>query len=115
MNPLIATKGDRLAFSVGASGGTKIITGPMQVLLNCLFFNRNVGEAVGLPRIHDQLLPLELKAEADYEELLLVELEQRGHNVRLSLPSVLCCVHAACPPLSLLPIWRKEHALTVDR
>lgn len=81
MNPLIVTKGEHLAFAVGASGGTKIITGPMQVLLNCLFFNRDVGEAVGLPRIHDQLLPLELKAEADFDSELLVELEERGHNV----------------------------------
>ncbi len=41
----------------GASGGPRIITGTMQVLLNTLILGMNAADAVAAPRLHHQWLP----------------------------------------------------------
>ena len=63
MSPTIVLDGDGVLFAVaGASGGPKIITGTMQVLLGAMA-GMDAGSAVGAERIHHQWLPDVLMAE----------------------------------------------------
>ena len=50
---------DRCGFrlALGASGGTRIITGVAQTLLNRLSFGANLSDAIERARFHHQLLP----------------------------------------------------------
>ena len=41
----------------GASGGSRIITATINVLIQMLHFQKNPAEAVNAPRAHHQLLP----------------------------------------------------------
>ncbi|MEQ8763896.1 MAG: gamma-glutamyltransferase [Planctomycetota bacterium] len=63
MTPTIITQGDRLFMVVGAPGGSRIITGVAQVILNVIDHGMNVAEAVNARRIHHQWLPDELRTE----------------------------------------------------
>ena len=47
----------KLFMVVGAPGGSRIITGVLQVILNVVDFGMNVQEAVDLPRFHHQWKP----------------------------------------------------------
>ena len=63
MSPTIVLSPDGQLFAVaGASGGPKIITGTMQVLLNAMS-GMNAGQAVKQGRIHHQWLPNRLMVE----------------------------------------------------
>jgi gamma-glutamyltranspeptidase len=42
---------------LGASNGTRIITGVIETLVNALVFDLDINNAVALPRIHNQLYP----------------------------------------------------------
>ncbi|KAJ3180631.1 hypothetical protein HK101_009946 [Irineochytrium annulatum] len=66
----------------GASGGSRIITATLQVILNVLDFGMNIAEAVGEPRLHHQLIPHEVNVEYEFSADLEKELVDRGHKVR---------------------------------
>ncbi|KAJ7375100.1 hypothetical protein OS493_001834 [Desmophyllum pertusum] len=51
---------------VGASGGTKITTAISLVVMNYLWFNRTLSEAVVEPRLHHQLLPDYIRIDKDF-------------------------------------------------
>ena len=42
---------------LGGSGGPRIITGVLQVLLNSLTYKMNAQAAVNSPRVHHQWMP----------------------------------------------------------
>jgi gamma-glutamyltranspeptidase / glutathione hydrolase len=64
MSPTIVLDGEGRVFAIaGASGGPRIITGTMEVLLNAMA-GKGAGESVVLPRIHHQWLPDRLLVEA---------------------------------------------------
>lgn len=73
---------------VGGSGGTKITTGVLQVILNKLRFNYSAGDAVNRQRIHHQLSPNELNWQDDtldgpgWEKLIHQLEHNRGHVLR---------------------------------
>ena len=91
MNPTVITKRGDPVMAVGASGGTRIITSPMQAILNVLSFGLDVGKAIGLSRIHEQLLPDTLSVERGYSQDLLDSLAEYGHdNVSFYLPQCGC-------------------------
>lgn len=48
---------------LGGSGGSRITSGVIQVLLNILTFERNLKDAIEWPRLHHQLLPMLLEVE----------------------------------------------------
>jgi gamma-glutamyltranspeptidase/glutathione hydrolase len=54
MTPTMVFDGDRLRICIGAPGGTKIVTGIMQVLVNLLDHQMSPIEAVSAPRIDFQ-------------------------------------------------------------
>lgn len=69
MSPTIVIDGDgRVIAIVGASGGPRIITGTMQVLVNVLVRGMEAGEAVAAPRFHHQWMPDEVRLEPALRE-----------------------------------------------
>ncbi|MEZ4237495.1 MAG: gamma-glutamyltransferase [Myxococcota bacterium] len=82
MSPTVVTDADgRVVLVVGASGGSTIITGTLQVLLNVLVFGMDAEEADAAPRIHHQWLPNQLWVEPGVPDDVLRALRARGHEV----------------------------------
>lgn len=107
MAPTLVFDDEGLLAVAGASGGPRIITATMQVLLNVLA-GASADEAVTRPRMHHQWLPnrLYLEPGAFVEGDVRAELESRGHlldergqigNVQLIRRSV-SGWDAACDP-----------------
>lgn len=87
MTPTIVTENNRLRMATGTPGGSTIITQVLQVVLNVLEYNMDVGAAVSAPRIHHQWLPDELRVEPwGLDALTLAELRRRGHKIKESNP-----------------------------
>ena len=77
----------RLVCCIGASGGSKIPSSVIFCLANHLLFGMNAKEAVEKPRVHHQLEPNEVVLEqGPGQQELALELEARGHAVRLEDP-----------------------------
>jgi gamma-glutamyltranspeptidase / glutathione hydrolase len=87
MTPTIITTNNRLRLVVGAPGGSTIITQVLQVILNVLEYNMDVGAAVSVPRIHHQWFPDRLRVENwGLDALTLQDLRRRGHNIQENQP-----------------------------
>ncbi|MDZ8104106.1 MAG: gamma-glutamyltransferase [Nostoc sp. DedQUE12a] len=87
MTPAIVTENNRFRMAAGAPGGSTIITQVLQVILNVLEYNMNVGAAVSVPRIHHQWLPDELRVEPwGLDALTLENLRRREHNIKETAP-----------------------------
>ncbi|WP_392533221.1 gamma-glutamyltransferase [Nostoc sp. C117] len=87
MTPTIVTKNNHFRMAVGAPGGSTIITQVLQVILNVLEYNMDVGAAVSVPRIHHQWLPDELRVESwGLDTLTLQDLRRRGHKIKETAP-----------------------------
>ena len=85
MTPTIAVDAEgRAVLAVGASGGPRIISAILQVLLNVTRFGMNPAEAVSQKRIHHQWLPNTLYLEPPLVMSVGESLSQRGHSVEKS-------------------------------
>lgn len=85
MTPTIITENGRLRMAVGTPGGSTIITQVLQIILNVLEHQMDVGAAVSVPRIHHQWLPDQLRVERwGLDALTLQELRRRGHTINES-------------------------------
>jgi len=83
MTPIIVTENGKFRLAAGASGGSTIITTVLQIVLNVLVYDMNVGEAVSAPRVHHQWLPDRLMVEkGGFDAATLSELRRRGHVIR---------------------------------
>jgi gamma-glutamyltranspeptidase/glutathione hydrolase/leukotriene-C4 hydrolase len=58
MTPIIVEKDHQFLLALGGSGGSKIPTGVMNVLLQRILYQQPLAAAVSLPRLPDQLLPI---------------------------------------------------------
>jgi gamma-glutamyltranspeptidase/glutathione hydrolase len=65
----------------GGSGGPRIISATLQVMLNVLEFSMDVGHALRAPRIHHQWMPDVLEVETGIEAPVRASLARRGHHV----------------------------------
>ncbi|MEZ6147331.1 MAG: gamma-glutamyltransferase [Planctomycetaceae bacterium] len=81
MSPTILVQDGKATFVAGASGGPRIITATLQVLLNVTRFGQTVEQAVASPRFHHQWLPETLFVEPALLPSLNSPLEERGHTV----------------------------------
>ncbi|KAJ3219306.1 hypothetical protein HDU67_001925 [Dinochytrium kinnereticum] len=81
--PVITEMNGFVECIAGASGGSRIITATLQVLLNMLDFGMNVGEAVAEPRLHHQLSPNEVEIEFLVSQELVKYLSAKGHAVKV--------------------------------
>ncbi|WP_417386853.1 gamma-glutamyltransferase [Gimesia sp.] len=84
MSPTIAIKDGKAVFSAGASGGPRIISSTLQVLLNMIVFGMQPEQAVESPRIHHQWVPEDLLLEAELYKQVGNELKQFGHSIKKS-------------------------------
>ncbi len=87
MTPTIVTENGHFRMATGAPGGSTIITQVLQVILNVLEYNMDVGTAVSVPRIHHQWLPDELRVEPwGLDALTMQDLRRRGHKIKETTP-----------------------------
>ncbi len=82
MTPTIAVRDGRAVLAVGASGGPRIISGTMQVLLNITRFGMTPSDAVAAPRIHHQWSPHVLQLEPALQSKAAPALQSIGHELR---------------------------------
>lgn len=82
MTPTVVLDGNgKVVLVVGASGGSTIISGVLQVVLDVLVFGMDAEEAVAAPRIHHQWLPDTLSVEPGIPDDVVRALRARGHDV----------------------------------
>lgn len=82
MSPTIAVRNGKAAFVVGASGGPRIISSTLQVLLDMQRCGMPPQKAVAAPRFHHQWVPNELLLEDGLFDRLRKPLAAKGHVVR---------------------------------
>jgi gamma-glutamyltranspeptidase/glutathione hydrolase len=81
MTPTIIVKDGKLFLVAGAPGGSRIITGVLQVILNVIDFGMNVQEAIDAPRFHHQWKPDRLMLERGFSPDTIALLKARGHAI----------------------------------
>lgn len=81
MTPTIVMRDGKPYMIVGAPGGSRIITGVLQVILNVLDFGMTVQEAVDQPRLHHQWKPDKLYLEKGFSPDTKAILEKMGHQL----------------------------------
>jgi len=81
MTPTIVTKDGKLYMVIGAPGGSRIITGVTQVLLNVIDHGMNMQDAIDAPRFHHQWQPDKLSLERGFSPDTVALLEKRGHQI----------------------------------
>jgi len=83
MTPTIVrdSKGD-VVMTIGASGGSMIISSVLQVFLNVVEFGMDPQAAVSAARFHHQWQPDHIFLEAAIPEDVRMRLEERGHKIK---------------------------------
>ncbi len=81
MSPTILVQDGKATLVAGASGGPRIITATLQVLLNVTRFGQTVEKAVTSPRFHHHWLREMLFVEPELLPSVKTPLEERGHMV----------------------------------
>lgn len=82
MAPAILSKTNGQPMMVaGAAGGSKISTSIFLNIINVLNFNKILPDAVDGPRIHHQLLPMQVDYNQGFQEKILKGLENLGHEL----------------------------------
>jgi gamma-glutamyltranspeptidase / glutathione hydrolase len=81
MTPTIVTRDGKLFLMLGAPGGSRIINGVLQVILNVEDFHMNVQDAVDWPRFHHQWMPDILYVEKGISPDTVALLRAMGHEV----------------------------------
>lgn len=81
MTPTIITRDGKLFMVIGAPGGSRIITGVTQAILNVIDHGMNMQEAIDAPRFHHQWQPDKLSLEKGFSPDTIALLKSRGHNI----------------------------------
>jgi gamma-glutamyltranspeptidase/glutathione hydrolase len=81
MTPTILLRGGKVFMALGAPGGSRIINGVLQVILNIVDFHMNAQEAVDWPRFHHQWMPDQLYLEKGISPDTTVLLRGMGHKI----------------------------------
>jgi len=81
MTPTIVTRDGKFFLALGAPGGSRIINGVLQVLLNVVDFHMNAQDAVDWPRFHHQWMPDVLYVEKGISPDTIALLRSMGHDV----------------------------------
>ncbi|MBV8817653.1 MAG: gamma-glutamyltransferase, partial [Acidobacteriaceae bacterium] len=84
MTPTMLVKDGKLFMLVGAPGGSRIINGVLQVILNVVDFHMNAQDAVDWPRFHHQWMPDTLYLERGVSPDTIAKLKAMGYNVESS-------------------------------
>jgi gamma-glutamyltranspeptidase / glutathione hydrolase len=81
MAPTIVLRDGKLFLMLGAPGGSRIINGVLEVLLNVEDFHMSVQDAVDWPRFHHQWMPDVLYVEDGISPDTVRVLRDMGHKV----------------------------------
>ncbi len=81
MCPTIVLEGDKPVVLIGASGGPRIISSVLNVLINVIDFDMPPEEAITTPRLHHQWLPDEIYFDRLPPADLAASLTARGHRI----------------------------------
>merc|ERR1712093_21002 len=82
VTPIIVTHPNgTLYLTIGAAGGSRIITSTVQAILHVLEHNMTLPEAIKEPRMHDQLMPAATTFEYLFDNSTVDSMRERGHNV----------------------------------
>ena len=92
MSPTILVRDGKATLALGASGGPRIISTTLQVMLNVENFGLALMAAVRQPRIHHQWLPDVLYAEGPLMEKIQGAMKERGHVVERRSALAICQV-----------------------
>src|SRR5579883_3497636 len=84
MTPTIILKDGKLFMTVGAPGGSRIITSVTEVVLNVIDFGMNAQDDVDFPRFHHQWKPDKLYLERAISPDTVAILKAKGHDVDYS-------------------------------
>jgi len=85
MSPTLLLEGGRVSVVVGTPGGSTIITGVYQTLMNVKHFGMSAADAVVATRVHHQLLPPDRVTYSPGRPLpagIVAELRARGYDPR---------------------------------
>lgn len=82
MSPTIVLRGRKPLLALGASGGPRIISATVEVLLDVVDFGMTLDEAVAAPRIHHQWMPDRLFYEPSLASATVERLRSAGHEMR---------------------------------
>jgi gamma-glutamyltranspeptidase/glutathione hydrolase len=81
MTPTIVLRGGKLFLVLGAPGGSRIINGVLEVMLNVIDFHMNAQDAVDAPRFHHQWMPDKLYLESGISPDTAALLKAKGHTL----------------------------------
>jgi len=81
MTPTILVRGNKPFLVLGAPGGSRIINGVLQVILNVVDFHMNVQDAIDWPRFHHQWMPDQLYLERGISPDTTAILAAMGHKI----------------------------------
>jgi gamma-glutamyltranspeptidase/glutathione hydrolase len=81
MTPTILVRDGKPFLVLGAPGGSRIINGVLQVILNVVDFHMNVQDAVDWPRFHHQWMPDQLYLEKGISPDTIAILSAMGHKI----------------------------------
>jgi gamma-glutamyltranspeptidase/glutathione hydrolase len=70
-----------LYMSIGAAGGSRIITAMVQAIWHVLDRGMTLLEALQQPRLHDQLVPDRTTFEQSYDNSTVRSMQEKGHHV----------------------------------
>ncbi|KAF4125880.1 gamma-glutamyltranspeptidase / glutathione hydrolase [Geosmithia morbida] len=89
ITPVIAARPDgSLLATVGAAGGSRIISSTAQVLWHTLEHNMSLADALRYPRLHDQLIPNLVLVENEMDRPIVDALEAKGHKIKWTAPII---------------------------
>ncbi|HME11186.1 MAG TPA: gamma-glutamyltransferase [Bryobacteraceae bacterium] len=100
MTPTLLVRDGKPYLAVGAPGGSRIISGVLQVILNVVDFHMNVQDAVDWPRIYHQWMPDQLFLERGVSPDTADRLRAMGYKFT--------------PPESKDPVLARVEAILVD-
>jgi len=81
MVPAMLFGEDGTAIATGSMGGSRIITGVLQTIVNIIDHEMNIAEAAAAPRMHHQWFPDRLQLEPGFSPDTIRILKERGHEV----------------------------------
>jgi gamma-glutamyltranspeptidase/glutathione hydrolase len=82
MTPTMVFKDGQPVLATGSPGGSRIITSVLQMIVNVIDHEMNIGVASSAPRLHHQWLPDVIQLESGFSPDTIRELQRRGHAIR---------------------------------
>lgn len=82
--PTIVERDGHFEMALGGSGGSRILTSVLQIMLNVYNHDLNIMEAIENPRVHHQLMPNVVDIESGFSSSAVKFLATRDHNVTVS-------------------------------